>query len=82
MLDAHSAALRQIFKLPRPTARETAIFAALYIAQAVLFGCGMAMAVQIITDILRHLFFNKSLPTAAQVASAAIEAGKQSSPPH
>jgi uncharacterized membrane protein YccC len=194
MLDSHREALRQIFKLPRPTARETAIYAALYIAQAivcilalkalylaigwlgvlwamisavlalqpgtaqslatsvlrilantvgavvgyfvgrylgdglwqlfvalalvvtvcellhldpalrtacvavlivltaneghvrtssferfsaVLIGCGMAMIVQIITDILRDLLFHKTLPSPAQVVAAAAEQGKQ-----
>jgi len=194
MLESHREALRQIFKLPRPTARETAIFAALYIAQAivcilalkalywwigwlgvlwamisavlalqpgtaqslatsvlrilantvgaavgylvgrylgdglwqllaaitlvvivceslrldpalrtacvavvivlttnaghvgtssferfsaVLIGCGIAMTVQIITDILRHILFSETLPTPAQLAAAAVEQGKQ-----
>ncbi|MBV8780704.1 MAG: FUSC family protein [Phycisphaerae bacterium] len=34
MFDAHRAALRAVFKLPRPTKRETAAFAALYVLQA------------------------------------------------
>jgi uncharacterized membrane protein YccC len=36
MLESHREALRQIFKLPRPTIRETAIFSALYIVQAIV----------------------------------------------
>jgi hypothetical protein len=36
MFESHREALRQIFKLPRPTMRETAVFAALYIAQAII----------------------------------------------
>jgi hypothetical protein len=48
---------------------------------AVLIGCGVAMAVQIATDIVRHIFFNKTLPTPAQLVAAAAEQGKQSSGP-
>ena len=36
MLESHREALKEIFKLPRPTIRETVIFSALYIAQAVV----------------------------------------------
>jgi uncharacterized membrane protein YgaE (UPF0421/DUF939 family) len=36
MLETHREALRQIFKTPRPTARETVVFSALYIAQAII----------------------------------------------
>jgi uncharacterized membrane protein YgaE (UPF0421/DUF939 family) len=43
---------------------------------AVLLGCGMAMVVQIITDVLRYLLFKKSLPAAAELATAGIEKGK------
>jgi uncharacterized membrane protein YgaE (UPF0421/DUF939 family) len=45
---------------------------------AVLMGCGMAMAVQIITDILRRLLFRTTLPSPVQVAAATPELGKQS----
>ena len=47
---------------------------------SVLLGCGMAMAVQIITDIARSLLFKKSLPTPTEVAAAAIEKGKEPAP--
>jgi uncharacterized membrane protein YgaE (UPF0421/DUF939 family) len=36
MFESHREALGQIFKLPRPTLRETAIFSMLYIAQAIV----------------------------------------------
>jgi len=45
---------------------------------AVLIGCGMAMLVQILTDLLRHAFFSESLPTPTQVVAAAAEQGKES----
>ena len=34
MFQSHREAIRQIFKLPRPTVRETALFAMLYLVQA------------------------------------------------
>jgi len=45
---------------------------------AVVMGCLMAMSVQIVTDILRHLLFTKSEPTPEYIAAAAPEKGKQS----
>jgi hypothetical protein len=45
---------------------------------AVVLGCLMAMSVQIITDILRHLLFTKSEPTPTTIAAAAVERGKES----
>lgn len=45
---------------------------------AVILGCGMAMLVQFVTDIVRHCLFSKSLPPAGELAAAAIERGKES----
>jgi uncharacterized membrane protein YgaE (UPF0421/DUF939 family) len=44
---------------------------------AVLIGCGTAMAVQVITDFLRHLLFSRTLPTPEERVAAAAELGKQ-----
>jgi uncharacterized membrane protein YgaE (UPF0421/DUF939 family) len=48
---------------------------------AVTIGCAMAMVIQIITDVLRQLFFHRSLPEPSQLAAAAIEPGKRGSVP-
>jgi uncharacterized membrane protein YgaE (UPF0421/DUF939 family) len=44
---------------------------------SVLVGCGMALVVQVITDIVRHLLFGKTMPTPTEVADAAAEKGKE-----
>jgi hypothetical protein len=47
---------------------------------AVIIGCGVALLVQIITDLLRHLLFPTTQPMPAQLAAAAAEKGKEPLP--